>query len=74
VAGVRIMVMIEPSVGLRTERAAALVHGEHLDTHGTGRYCCAEGCDTLLSRYNPNPVCSAHGGWRTPRRRRESSP
>ncbi|HKE99081.1 MAG TPA: hypothetical protein VKG45_09145 [Actinomycetes bacterium] len=30
---------------------------------GTERTCSAEGCDTKLSRYNPDSFCSMHRGW-----------
>ena len=43
-------------------------------TYGAGRRCAAEGCDTILSAYNPSALCALHtGGWderpmREPRR------
>ena len=30
---------------------------------GTARTCVAEGCETQLSRYNPDTYCSMHRGW-----------
>jgi hypothetical protein len=30
---------------------------------GAARTCAAEGCDTKLSRYNPDSYCSVHRGW-----------
>jgi len=30
---------------------------------GTERVCAAEGCQTRLSRYNPDTYCSVHRGW-----------
>ena len=30
---------------------------------GTDRTCAAEGCETQLSRYNPDTYCSMHRGW-----------
>jgi len=30
---------------------------------GTQRICAAEGCQTKLSRYNPDTYCSVHRGW-----------
>ncbi len=37
-------------------------------SHGAGRVCAAEGCRTVLSRYNPSPLCCLHGqGWADPR-------
>lgn len=34
------------------------------------RSCTYPGCGTQLSRYNPNPCCSRHGGWLDTDRRR----
>jgi hypothetical protein len=30
---------------------------------GTARTCAADGCETQLSRYNPDSYCSVHRGW-----------
>ena len=30
---------------------------------GTSRTCAADGCETQLSRYNPDTFCSMHRGW-----------
>jgi hypothetical protein len=30
---------------------------------GKARVCAAEGCETTLSRYNPDDYCSVHRGW-----------
>jgi hypothetical protein len=30
---------------------------------GQARTCAAEGCETRLSRYNPDSYCSVHRGW-----------
>jgi hypothetical protein len=30
---------------------------------GKARTCAAEGCETRLSRYNPDSFCSVHRGW-----------
>lgn len=30
---------------------------------GKARVCAAEGCETKLSRYNPDAYCSVHRGW-----------
>ena len=30
---------------------------------GKARVCAAEGCETKLSRYNPDEFCSVHRGW-----------
>jgi hypothetical protein len=43
---------------------------------GVDRTCAADGCDTRLSRYNPDSYCSVHRGWDrqviTRRRRRDA--
>jgi hypothetical protein len=30
---------------------------------GSARICGADGCETRLSRYNPDSYCSVHRGW-----------
>ena len=30
---------------------------------GRARTCAADGCETRLSRYNPDTFCSVHRGW-----------
>jgi hypothetical protein len=30
---------------------------------GKARVCAADGCETSLSRYNPDDYCSVHRGW-----------
>jgi hypothetical protein len=30
---------------------------------GAARTCAADGCETKLSRYNPDSFCSVHRGW-----------
>jgi hypothetical protein len=44
---------------------------------GTARTCSADGCETQLSRYNPDTYCSVHRGWDrqvvTRRRRTDSN-
>jgi hypothetical protein len=30
---------------------------------GEARVCAADGCETQLSRYNPDTFCSVHRGW-----------
>jgi hypothetical protein len=40
---------------------------------GSARTCATDGCETRLSRYNPDSYCSVHRGWDrqvTTRRRR----
>jgi len=37
---------------------------DRLATYGNDRVCAADGCRTVLSRYNPSPFCCLHGhGW-----------
>ena len=49
---------------------------ERPQTYGSGRVCAVEGCSTVLSRYNPSPICCLHShGWasrRTPLARNRS--
>lgn len=48
----------------RIERAMSLQNGKPVAQHRTARrHCAYPECDTLLSRYNPNPCCATHGGW-----------
>ena len=35
---------------------------DRLGTHARARVCEADGCDTILSRYNPTDRCGAHVG------------
>lgn len=40
---------------------------QQVETYGEGRVCAHPGCATVLSKYNPDPVCGAHQGepdWR----------
>lgn len=51
---------------LRIERAMSLTNGEPVPQYAeraAARSCSYAGCDTRLSRYNPNQLCSQHGGW-----------
>lgn len=34
-----------------------------LEVHEPGRRCAHPDCATRLSRYNPDALCTAHGGW-----------
>jgi hypothetical protein len=43
--------------------------GRRPRTHTAGRVCLSEGCDTLLSRYNPSERCRVHTSLRYPRLR-----
>lgn len=47
----------------RVERAMPLGSGKPVEQFATRRTCEYPGCMARLSRYNPNPTCSAHGGW-----------
>ncbi|HZD38981.1 MAG TPA: hypothetical protein VE664_10100 [Actinomycetes bacterium] len=48
--------------GGRTRRRAAGADPE-VRSFGTRRTCAADGCETALSRYNPDSYCSVHRGW-----------
>jgi hypothetical protein len=50
--------------------------GKPLDQYPSERRCSEPSCSAMLSRYNPNPTCSTHGGWRehSQRRRRRRAP
>lgn len=49
---------------LRLGRAIRLEAGRRRTTQSEGRRCRHPRCMTLLSRYNPSPTCTEHGGWR----------
>lgn len=67
------MSLIDFSVTTREPRANKLEPGDPLDVYGTTRRCNADGCQSLLSRYNPTTTCGAHRGWReAPTRRRKA--
>lgn len=46
--------------------AVPLGHGTRSRSYQRGRVCRAAGCSTLLSVYNPNALCSVHGGRHSP--------
>jgi hypothetical protein len=46
----------------RTRRRAPGADPE-VRSFGAQRVCDAEGCQTTLSRYNPDSYCSVHRGW-----------
>jgi hypothetical protein len=48
--------------GGRTRRRAPGADPE-VRSFGVQRVCAAEGCETTLSRYNPDSYCSVHRGW-----------
>lgn len=65
--------MSEATPRRRVERAMSLSNGKPVAQFGPGvepRGCSYPGCETRLSRYNPNPCCSRHGGWLDADRRR----
>ena len=68
------MSLIDPTVSSREARFTPLATGAPLENFGNQRRCDAEGCGSLLSRYNPATTCGAHRGWRVsePRTRRRS--
>lgn len=49
----------------RIERAMSLRNGKPVAQHRSQkpRSCAYPECATRLSRYNPNPCCTSHGGW-----------
>jgi hypothetical protein len=47
----------------RVERAMTLTNGKPMTQAAQPRECAHPSCTTQLSRYNPNPCCSTHGGW-----------
>lgn len=71
------MSLIDFSLTGRATRMSKLASGEPQEEFGAARRCTADGCASLLSRYNPAATCSVHRGWlgeATPRRRRASGP
>jgi hypothetical protein len=51
------MSVSEVAAILGTRRKGAFAH---IRTFGHGRVCSAEGCATVLSRYNPSDLCAVH--------------
>ena len=61
--------------GAKTRRRAPGADPE-VRSFGEARVCAADGCETQLSRYNPDSFCSVHRGWDrqvVTRRRRTSA-
>jgi len=52
----------EQPVGPKSRRRAPGADPE-VRSFGTERVCAADGCQTTLSRYNPDTYCSVHRGW-----------
>jgi hypothetical protein len=48
--------------GGKTRRRAPGADPE-VRSFGVRRVCAADGCQTTLSRYNPDTYCSVHRGW-----------
>jgi len=61
--------------GGKTRRRAPGADPE-VRSFGEARVCAADGCQTQLSRYNPDSFCSVHRGWdrQVITRRRRSGP
>jgi len=51
----------EPAAGKSRRRAPGA--DPEVRSFGESRICAAEGCETELSRYNPDTYCSVHRGW-----------
>jgi hypothetical protein len=52
---------VEPQTGKPRRRAPGA--DPEVRSFGDSRVCAAEGCQTELSRYNPDSYCSVHRGW-----------
>jgi hypothetical protein len=52
----------EQQAGAKSRRRAPGADPE-VRSFGTERVCAADGCQTTLSRYNPDTYCSVHRGW-----------
>jgi hypothetical protein len=52
----------EQQAGGKSRRRAPGADPE-VRSFGTERVCAADGCQTTLSRYNPDTYCSVHRGW-----------
>jgi hypothetical protein len=52
----------EQPAGAKSRRRAPGADPE-VRSFGTERVCAADGCQTALSRYNPDTYCSVHRGW-----------
>jgi hypothetical protein len=52
---------VEQQVGKSRRRAPGA--DPEVRSFGTERVCAADGCQTALSRYNPDTYCSVHRGW-----------
>jgi hypothetical protein len=53
----------EPSAEAGRTRRRAPGADPEVKSFGAERTCAAEGCQTRLSRYNPDSYCSVHRGW-----------
>lgn len=52
-----------PSAETGKTRRRAPGADPEVKSFGAARTCAAEGCQTRLSRYNPDSYCSVHRGW-----------
>jgi hypothetical protein len=59
--------MVHATPRRRTERALTVLSGPAIEQFDQGRSCAHPTCNSVLSRYNPNDTCAAHGGWRQDR-------
>jgi hypothetical protein len=57
--------VVDPSVPVGNGKTRRRAPGADpaVRSFGTSRTCDAEGCQTKLSRYNPDTYCSMHRGW-----------
>ena len=54
---------VAPANGAAGTRRRAPGADPEVRSFGAARVCAAEGCETKLSRYNPDTYCSVHRGW-----------
>jgi hypothetical protein len=52
-----------PAAGGAPSRRRAPGADPEVRSFGAARVCAADGCQTKLSRYNPDSYCSVHRGW-----------
>jgi hypothetical protein len=53
----------EPEEPITPTRRRAPGADPAVRSFGKARTCAADGCETRLSRYNPDTFCSVHRGW-----------
>jgi hypothetical protein len=54
---------VDPSEPAGRSRRRAPGADPEVRSFGASRTCTATGCETRLSRYNPDVYCSVHRGW-----------